>query len=175
MWVPLVILAVCAALVGVIFADPTTGWFAHHVEHTPGLAAVEGVHHSFDFRTATIGTVAALLGLGLSYYFYALRSPIPAQLATRFRPLYLASLNKFYIDEFYDRLIVLPTTILAKTAEFIDVVFVENLVRLAAWIPRAFGRYALGPFQNGLIQFYAGATALGVAAVLFFFIVQLLP
>jgi proton-translocating NADH-quinone oxidoreductase chain L len=175
MWVPLVILAVCAALVGVIFAEPTTGWFAHHVEHTPGLAMPKDFHHSFDMGTAAIGTLAALLGLGLSYFFYALRSPIPARLATKFRPLYLASLNKFYIDELYDRIIILPTIILSKTAEFIDVVVVENLVQLAAWIPRAFGRYALGPFQNGLIQFYAGATALGVAVLLFFFIVQLRP
>ena len=47
---------------------------------------------------------------------------------------------------------------------------VDNFVRLAAWIPRAFGRYVLAPFQNGLIQFYAGVTALGVAGLLFVFI-----
>ncbi len=49
-------------------------------------------------------------------------------------------------------------------------VFVENLVRLAAWVPRAFGRYALAPIQNGLIQFYAAATALSVAGILFVYL-----
>ena len=39
-------------------------------------------------------------------------------------------------------------------------------MRLTAWIPRFVGRDLLAPFQNGLIQFYAAATALGVAFLL---------
>ena len=39
-----------------------------------------------------------------------------------------------------------------------------------AWVPRIFGRELLWPFQNGLIQFYAGVTALGVAVLLMIFL-----
>jgi len=169
MWIPLAILAACALLAGVVFGP--TEWFAHHLEHSPGLEAPEGWHHAFDWSTATISTVGALLGLGLSYAFYGLRSAAPGRIATGLRPLYLASLHKFYVDEIYARIVVWPTTFLAGTAEFLDIVVVDNLVRLAAWTPRFFGRYVLAPFQNGLIQFYAGATALGVTALLFVFIV----
>jgi NADH-quinone oxidoreductase subunit L len=168
MWIPLAVLAVCALLVGLIFGP--TGLFEHHLEHTPGLAVEESVHHGFDWFTATVSTLGAFGGIGLAYIFYANRSPIPARLAQQLRPLYLASLNKFWIDELYDRIIILPTRFLAAAVEFVDVVFVENLVRLAAWIPRAFGRYALAPIQNGLIQFYAAATALGVAGILFVYL-----
>ena len=86
------------------------------------------------------------------------------------RPAYLASLHKFFVDEIYDRIVIGPTRFLAAAAEFFDVVVVDNLVRLAAWIPRAFGRYALAPIQNGLVQFYAAVTALGVAGLLFIYV-----
>ena len=38
--------------------------------------------------------------------------------------------------------------------------------RATAWVPRLFGREVLAPFQNGLIQFYAAVTALGVTGLL---------
>jgi NADH-quinone oxidoreductase subunit L len=168
MWIPLVILAVCALGVGAFFG--LTGLFAHHVEHSPGLAEPEGFHHSFDWFTATVSTVAALVSLGLSYLCYGLRSRVPAQIATQIKPLYLASLNKFYVDEIYTKIVVGPVKFLANVAEFFDIVVVDNLVRLGAFIPRAFGRYVLGPFQNGLIQYYAAVTALSVAGLLFVFL-----
>ena len=171
MWIPLAVLAVCALLSGMIFGP--TGLFEHHLEHTPGLAGSEDFHHSFDWFTTIVSTAVVLGGLGLSYLFYARRSPLPGRLAAQLRPLYLGSLHKFYVDEIYDRIVIGPTKFLAGAAEFFDVVIVENLVRLAAWFPRAFGRYGLAPIQNGLIQFYAAATALGVAGLLFVYLVLL--
>jgi proton-translocating NADH-quinone oxidoreductase chain L len=168
MWIPLAVLAVCAVVVGALFG--LTGWFAHHLEHTPGLAEAEGTHHAFDWFTAIVSTSGALIALGVSYLFYGLRSNIPARLATSLKPLYLASLNKFYVDEIYERVVVWPTKILAEAAQFFDIVVVHNLVRLAGWLPGVFGRYVLGPFQNGLIQYYAAVTALSVAGLLFVFL-----
>ncbi len=168
MWAPLAVLAVCAVLVGMIFGS-WTHLFEHHLEHTPGLGA-EAIEHGFDWFTAIVSTLGALGGLGLSYVFYGLRSPIPGRLAGQLRPLYLASLRKFYVDEIYDRIIVGPAKFLAAAADFFDAVVVDNLVRLAAWVPRTFGRYALAPIQNGLVQFYAAATALGVAGLLFVYL-----
>ncbi len=168
MWVPLAILAFCAVVVGALFG--LTGWFAHHLEHSPGLAEPEDFHHAFDWFTATVSTTGALLALGLSYLFYAQRGPIPARIAGQIRPLYLASLHKFYVDEIYNWIVVLPTKVLAGAAEFFDIVVVENLVRLAGWLPRVFGKSLLAPFQNGLIQYYAAVTALSVAGLLFVFL-----
>jgi NADH-quinone oxidoreductase subunit L len=39
-----------------------------------------------------------------------------------------------------------------------------------AWLPRLLGRYVLAPLQNGLIQFYAAATALGMAVLMAYFL-----
>ena len=112
------------------------------------------------------GSLAGIFGLLLSYAFYFKPSPWPERLATRLRPLYLASLHKFYVDEIYARVIVWPTLFLGATAEFLDKFLVDGLVQGVSWVPRIVGRYILGPIQNGLIQYYAAATALGVAALL---------
>ena len=67
-----------------------------------------------------------------------------------------------------------PTLALAATAEFLDQYLVDGLVRGISWAPRLFGRDVLGPFQNGLIQFYAAATALSVAVLLMIFLLDLI-
>jgi NADH-quinone oxidoreductase subunit L len=165
MTIPLIILAVCAVLVGLVFGP--THLFVGHVEQTRGLEAPPEFHHAFEWATPIVGTLAGLLGLGLSYLMYCVPSKVPQMLATKLGPLYRASLNKFYVDEIYVALVVGPTKFLAAVSEFFDVVVVDNLVRLFAWIPRAFGRNVLGPLENGLIQFYAAVTALSVACLLF--------
>ena len=165
MTIPLMILAVCAVLVGLIFGP--SGLFEHHLEHTHGLHPAEhAAEHSFDWTTAIVGTLAGVLGLIGSYALYFKPSPVPARLAGQFKPLYLASLHKFYVDEIYNRAIVGPTLFLAKTAEFLDDYLVNGLVQGVSWVPRLVGRYVLGPIQNGLIQYYAAVTALSVGALL---------
>jgi NADH-quinone oxidoreductase subunit L len=108
------------------------------------------------------------LGIGLAWLFYGQpsRSPVPARLAGQLRPLYQASYDKFWVDEFYDLVVIRPLGVLASVLAFLDENLVHGLVRATAWVPRIFGRELLGPFQNGLIQFYAGVTALGVAGLL---------
>jgi NADH-quinone oxidoreductase subunit L len=164
MTVPLIILAVCALLVGLVFGP--TGLFERHLGHTLGFAEAghEGGHSAG--WTPLIGLTAGVLGLVLSYLMYAVPSTLPTILASRFGRLYEASLNKFYMDEVYEALVVKPTLIAAKIVTFIDVNVVDNLVRLTAWTPTLFGREILGPFQNGLVQYYAALTALGLAGLL---------
>ena len=107
------------------------------------------------------------MGIGLAYRFYAAESPVPGQLAQRFRPLYEASLNKFYVDEVYDWVAVKATKALAVVCEFLDIYLVDQLVIGIAKLPRKFGKDLLAGYQNGLIQFYAAISALGVAVLLF--------
>jgi len=165
---PLVVLAVCAALAGLVFGP--THIFEHHLEQTLGFESLEQVTHEAGWMTPLLGTIAAALGLGLSYLMYARPSPLPGVIAARIAPLYRASYLKFGVDTLYDWIVVRPTLALAATAEFLDHYLVDGLVRGVSWAPRLFGRDVLGPFQNGLIQFYAAATALSVAVLLMIFL-----
>ena len=73
--------------------------------------------------------------------------PCPVVWAAQLRPLYEASLNKFYIDEFYEWLVVKPTGALAVVCEFLDVYVVDRLVIGLALLPRLFGRTCWPPFR----------------------------
>jgi NADH-quinone oxidoreductase subunit L len=97
---------------------------------------------------------------------YAAPSPVPGRMAQQLRPLYLASYRKFHVDELYTMTVVAGTRLLARLSAFFDDYVIGGLVRLTAWIPRFVGRDILAPFQNGLDQLYAAATALGVAFLL---------
>ncbi len=164
MTIPLMILAAGALLVGLIFGP--TGLFEGHLEKTHGLEVEHAAERATDWATIIGGSLAGIFGVLLSYAFYFKPSPWPVRLATQLRPLYLASLHKFYVDEFYTRVIVWPTRILGLTAEFLDKFLVDGLVQGVSWIPRLVGRYVLGPIQNGLIQYYAAVSALSVGALL---------
>jgi NADH-quinone oxidoreductase subunit L len=164
MTVPLVILAVCAFFVGWMFGP--TGWLEHHLAKTFRFEDLGHFQHVAEWATPITGLVAGVTGLVIAYFLYGVPSELPSALALRAANLYRASLNKFYVDEVYQVLVVGPTLLLAKVAAFLDEYFIDGLVVLTSWVPRIVGRELLAPFQNGLVQFYAGVTALGVAALL---------
>jgi NADH-quinone oxidoreductase subunit L len=165
---PLLILAACAVLAGLFFGP--TDLFEHHLGKTWAWESLRHTEHSADFATALLSTLAGLLGIGVAYALYAQRSPVPRQLAERLRPLYQASYHKFYVDEAYDWIAVKTTQALAIICGFLDVYLVDQLVRSVAKLPRMLGKEFLAAYQNGLIQFYAAASALGVAVLLFVFL-----
>ncbi|MEO6811825.1 MAG: NADH-quinone oxidoreductase subunit L [Isosphaeraceae bacterium] len=167
MLIPMIVLAVCALVAGLIFGP--THWFEHHLARTPGFSSLGHPEHGHgvDLTSMALGTVAALLGIGLSWRLYAAPSSAPSRLARTLQPLYRLSMAKFFVDEIYNVLVITPIRMFAKFCSLFDIYFVDGfLVRGTAWIPRIVGREVLAPFQNGLIQFYAAVTALGVAALL---------
>jgi NADH-quinone oxidoreductase subunit L len=166
---PLFVLAGCAILVGLLFG--TTGWFEHHLERTLAFESLHHGTHHFDWLTALVSTIAGLGGIALAYWFYAQPSEIPAQLASRFAPLYRASLNKFYVDEIYGWVPVGLTRALANVCDVLDVYLVDQLVLMIARLPRKLSKDLLASYQNGLLQFYAAASAIGVAVVFFVLLV----
>jgi NADH-quinone oxidoreductase subunit L len=163
---PLIILAACTVFVGIVFGLPT-GLFENWLERTPSWSQLMRPAHGPDLLSISLGTLVGLLGLGLSWAMYYKPSTAPERLASFLggRP-YRWSYGKFFVDELYANLVVKPTNLLATIAKFLDVYLVDGLVRLVAWIPRVLGRDLLAPIQNGLVQFYAGATALGVVLLL---------
>ena len=78
---------------------------------------------------------------------------------------YEFSRNKFYLDELYEALIVGPFTAGAYLLRIFDQYLLDGLVDLVGQLPRLLG-VLFRPVQNGLVQFYALATVLGVVVFL---------
>lgn len=172
MTIPLMILAGCTVLIGLIcvLSLPITGgtveWFAHHLEKTLAFESLKTAEHGFSWLTATIGTLVGLAGIYLSYVMYGHPSPLPARMRASFGPLYQSSLHKFYVDEIYGIFIVAPLRGLAIISGWFDTFVVNRLVTGIALLPRAIARARLAASQNGLIQHYAAGSAISIALLL---------
>jgi len=121
-----------------------------------------------------IALIVGWAGWAGAYSLYFKRGLAGDELLTsRVRGLRRALANKLYVDELYGWAVVRPIWALARglwrfvDATLIDGLFVNGIPSLIAWISAMARR-----FQNGDVQRYAAVTALGVAALLYVFLVR---
>ncbi len=107
-----------------------------------GFNLAHSIEEKLHSETATewvfiiISLVVAGIGIGLGLLFY-LKSPNLADVwATRLRPLYLASYNKYWIDEFFGMTVTRRTMDLARGVFTFDSEVVDGAVNGAAWTTR---------------------------------------
>jgi NADH-quinone oxidoreductase subunit L len=107
-------------------------------------------------------TAMGLLGIAAAYYVYVLNPDLPDRLARQWSSLYRGSLNKWYVDEAYDRLFVRPTFAAASGLwKRVDINFIDGAVNgIARGI--AWGGWLLRLVQSGETQHYALAMAVGI-------------
>ncbi len=162
MWVPLVVLAVGAVAAGII-VEPFSHWFSTFLSLTPGIGSIH--EHAWNLWLVGGSILVALAGIGVAAAMYARVSDLPDRIARGGAVLFQLSLNRFHIDEIYDFFIMRPLTGIAALCRIFDQYVLDSLVDLIAQIPRMFGAL-FRPMQNGLVQFYALAMLLGLAAFL---------
>lgn len=117
-----------------------------------------------------LATSMGLIGIAGAYYVYVLNPTLPDQFAKKWQTLYQGSLNKWYVDEAYDRTIVRPTFSAASELwKHVDVAVIDGAVngvaRAIAWVG-----WVLRLTQSGQVQHYALGMALGVVVILTVFL-----
>ena len=160
---PLRILAVCAAGIGLVVGP--THLFASYLEKTMGLTPVH--EHHLHWPVMIMSSIIAIAGIGFAWMFYVASPAIPAGIARAMKPLYAISQGKFFLDEIFKGLIVVPLIVIAKIATLVDQYLIDGIVDTAGKIPRAL---SLIPqqFHGGVVSNYASVMWVGVvtAAVL---------
>src|SRR5574341_2183536 len=165
MGVPLVVLAVGAALAGFVGFPPDAGVYHHFVE-----AAFKGEAHApptaLAWTVAVASTLMAGLGIGVAWHLYGRRPVAAAQLAERNPTAYRWILNKYYVDELYDAAVVEPIRRGAlRLWQAFDEPVVDGLVnKVGAWVQA----WALGMrrLQTGAVPTYVLSFLVGVVAIL---------
>ena len=160
---PLRILAVCAVFVGL--AVGPTQRFARYFHHTSGMHNVE--EHGFHLNVMLLSAMIAVAGIGLAWLFYVRAPALPGRIAGAIWPLYQASLNKFYLDEIFGTLLVLPLRVLAWLSDWLDRTLIDPLVDALAMIPRRLSAIPLW-LHNGRVPRYALVMWAGLLLCLFF-------
>ena len=173
MTIPLLILGVGAIAAGWIGISPLLGgnnWVAHFLEEAVGHPHVHG-SHSEEWMVMGISVAVAVAGILTSMIFYLWRPELPKILGSKFKAVYTVLWNKYYVDEFYDFIIVRPTKWIA-TSILVDVTdgkIIEGIVNgVPRWIA-VFGE-SLRKIQTGNLQHYA----IGMGAGFLFFLTLIL-
>ncbi len=172
MTVPLVVLAVASAVVGLALGFPFEngilhGWLEpvfHGAEETLGHAGGDYQLFGIDGTLLLISTGVSVAGVLLGWRFFGFlsRRPQPEaveRLTQRLRPAYAFSKGKWYFDELNDLLFVRLGGLVARALWWFDVHIIDGTVNGIANLTRSSGG-GLRQIQTGHVQNYA----LGIAA-----------
>jgi NADH-quinone oxidoreductase subunit L len=107
-------------------------------------------------------SVVGVAGIALAYLFYMAAPAMPALLAARFRPIYRLLLNKWYVDELYDALLVRPSLVLARLLWQVgDATIIDGVANGLATLTED-GSAQMVKLQTGSIAVYAFAMLIGL-------------
>ena len=157
--VPLLVLAVLSI---------ATGYLGIPEFLQPAFPGSEGAGHHGTAATVImlVATLAGVLGIAAAYVMYVKSLDLPERLMNQWHALYRGSLNKWYVDEAYDKAFVNPTFMLAdRMWKKVDVAIIDNAVNGVArgfawwgWMARL--------IQTGETQNYALSMAMGAVIIL---------
>jgi NADH-quinone oxidoreductase subunit L len=183
MTVPLVILAFLAVVGGYmwlpgVIAHGEAQPFRDFLQKTLKVDYAAKEHRAGAEWISMIGSVILALGAsGLSVLLYLRMRGTVERLAREVyltRAIYRFSLNKYWVDEIYEALIIKPIYYVSIAMWlFVDVVIIDGLVNLAGvlvkWLSSVFRN-----LQTGFIGSYAVTILVGVLVVLWYLILQVL-
>ncbi len=163
--VPLVILAGLSIVAGYLGLP---GFLAPALSGPPGHAAAHGGPAAWGLMG--LATLAGVAGIAAAYVVYVRAPGLADRLAAQWRLAYEGSLNKWYVDEAYDRSVVRPTFTLAEGLwRRVDVGVIDAAVNGVARAV-ALGGWILRLAQSGQTQHYALGMTLGAAIILTMFL-----
>ena len=198
MTMPLVLLASCAMLLGLI-GTPAWPWFNSFLNGQPAALDFAGFLERGTLPVMLSSTIIVFLGLGLGWWFYG-RRPIasadaPDALEQLQPGVFRVLQNKFYVDELYGATVIRWNGWLASLSDWMDrwifngaVQAVSYLVIGLSWLARSMDVFVVNPgfdggcktvtvggkilarLQNGRTQAYLRMVGLAFAVLIVFLI-----
>ncbi len=193
MTVPLGILAVLALVGGFLGVPPEHGWlhsFLHDVA-TPTGAEIHGIEWEMLLALMGVAVAIALSGWVLAHVMYSSRPQMANEWAEKFPQAYTTFLNKYYVDEFYDRFIVEPFKKLGILWDWFDRQILDRFVvgigkgtdisaAAITWTEKhviygglnvvGYGNHLLAwswrKLQSGMVHHYAAILIIGLAILI---------
>lgn len=166
MWVPLAILAIPSALIGLLLGwGGHSSWFHHFTESIFPKAHGEAAGNVLLFMI--ISSVVGLAGIAFAWMRY--RERVPSAEPTN--ALHKLVANKYYIDEVYNAIIVQPIKNGSHYLlwRILDTGLIDGIVNGVAAVIRLIGG-TLRRLQTGLVQAYIVSMVLGIVLFLAYYL-----
>jgi NADH-quinone oxidoreductase subunit L len=171
MTVPLGVLAILTAVAGIVGVPSSHGTSVERFL-APVLPFKEAGHGGVaSLALAAVSVIAALAGVFVAWLVYGRGQVDASKIGVPTNPIHKLVLNKYYVDEIYDALIVKPIYRLCLwCAHVFDVKVIDGLVNGVASMVVA---WALGlrRIQTGYVMNYALGMLLGAVALVAFLLV----
>ena len=173
MLLPLVFLSAGAVLSGYIFKNIFIGHHSNDFWQASIFFLNEIKHDAIPFWFLLLTPILVLITIPISYYFYILKPEVLMDLKNTNTPLYNFLLNKWYIDELYEKIFVNPAK---KIGSFfwkigdigiIDKFGPDGISKLIKILSNRTGR-----LQTGFIYDYAFVMLLGLSILLTYLILK---
>jgi NADH-quinone oxidoreductase subunit L len=175
----LIVLAVGSVLAGYIGIPHALGghnalsaWLAPSFQAPGGeLGEAAAEDTALELSLMGVSSLIALAGIGLAAFIWLKRREIADALAARFGPFYRMLLNKYYVDEIYDALIVHPIQRISREGLWrgFDVRVVDGAVNGTGAIVSS-SAWLLRRFQTGSVRAYASSLFIGVVVILGYYL-----
>ena len=185
MTVPLIVLAFFSIVAG--YVSWPRAWHGSEAfdrylapVFAPAQDALRNAHpyHLEDLSPGALmgfALLAAAIGIGIALWWYLKSTEIPEQLAERFADLYTILIHKYYIDEFYNWLIVRPICVVSDKFlwRVVDVGAIDNTLVNGTGEACSTVGGLLRRIQSGNIPSYAAWVLLGaVLWLLYIFVIH---
>ena len=136
------------------------------------VEVVEGAEEAgLELTLMGVSSLIALVGIALAAFIWLKCREIADSLAMRFPGLYRLLLNKYYVDEIYDALIVQPIKAISQEGLWrgFDVKVVDGAVNGAGTIVAA-SAATLRRLQTGSVRAYASSVFIGAVVILGYYL-----
>jgi NADH-quinone oxidoreductase subunit L len=168
MTLPLIALGVGTAVLGILIGfPPEQGFidtFLHPVFEGEGAAAhVPEIATIVALSAVSVG--AGALGILVGYSMYVRHRPDPAAVSRAAGPLYRLLVNKYFVDELYDRRIVEAFRAAFGAMWAFDIHVIDGLANRLGWLA-ALGGSTLRRAQTGIVGNYALTIVAGLLVIL---------
>jgi NADH-quinone oxidoreductase subunit L len=173
MTIPLMILAILAVIGGFFGVPHVFHFIPNGMEYY-----FQGFFAEIPSGHGTVSTEWTLMGVSVAFallaWFFASRLyhsgfDIASGLRSKWESLYQLSLNKWYVDELYNAIIIQPVRLFSTHIlwRLFDQNVIDRAVNSTADVARTVGN-SIRPLQNGLTQNYALIFTLGTFLILWF-------
>jgi NADH-quinone oxidoreductase subunit L len=124
-----------------------------------------------ELTLMAVSSAIALIGIGLAAFIWLKRRDIAASMARSYAGLHRLLLNKYYVDEVYDAILVQPIRIGSQEGLWrgLDVQVVDGAVNGTGALVAA-GSAMLRRLQTGSVRAYAGSMFVGVVIILGYYL-----